>query len=180
MHWLSSICNAIAPHLEVIPPVFHGIPISPHNLPTSPHISRPSSTVDAALTLSQSPQDRLTLTLTTGCSTVLSRADETAARDAYWRAVLNEATLEPQVRGIVEALLPLTTPYPTPYSTSPYYPVLYPSLYSLLYYPLLPLTYYPVLYPLLYPLLYYPVPQEMEALLTFAAKTNPFIAEPLG
>ena len=37
-----------------------------------------------------------------------------------------------------------------------------------------------VLYPLLYPLLYYPVPQEMEALLTFAAKTNPFIAEPLG
>mmetsp|Transcript_24943 Transcript_24943/g.63309 ORF Transcript_24943/g.63309 Transcript_24943/m.63309 type:complete len:391 (-) Transcript_24943:66-1238(-) len=75
MHWLSSICNAIAPHLEVIPPVFHG------------------------------------------CSTVLSRADETAARDAYWRAVLNEAALEPQ---------------------------------------------------------------EMEALLTFAAKTNPFIAEPLA
>ena len=64
MHWLSSICNAIAPHLEVIPPVFHGIspylPISPHispylpnispYLPISPHISRPSST----LTLSQS------------------------------------------------------------------------------------------------------------------------------
>lgn len=52
-----------------------------------------------------------------GCSTVLSRDDETAARDAYWRAVLNEASLEPQ---------------------------------------------------------------EMEALLTFAAETNPFIAEPLA
>ena len=97
--------------------------------------------------------------------------------------MLNEAALEPQVRGSRERRYypcPLTTPYSTPYSTTPYYPVLYPSLYSLLYYPLLPLTYYPVLYPLLYPLLYYPVPQEMEALLTFAAKTNPFIAEPLG
>ena len=75
MHWMSSMCHAIRPHLEVTPPVFHG------------------------------------------CSTVLSRADETAARDAYWRAVLNEASLEPT---------------------------------------------------------------EMEALLTFAAKTNPFIAEPLA
>ena len=75
MHWMSSMCHAIRPHLEVTPPVFHG------------------------------------------CSTVLSRDDETAARDAYWRAVLNEASLEPQ---------------------------------------------------------------EMEALLTFAAETNPFIAEPLA
>ena len=85
--------------------------------------------------------------------------------------MLNEATLEPQVRGIVEALLPLTTPYPTPYSTTPYYPVLYPLLY--------PYSTTPY-YRSLYPLLYYPVPQEMEALLAFAAKTNPFIAEPLG
>jgi len=79
--------------------------------------------------------------------------------------VLNEATLEPQVKGSRGATAGISRGATTPY---------YPLLYSLLYYPLLT-TPYSTPYSTTVP-----VPQEMEALLTFAAKTNPFIAEPLG
>ena len=63
--------------------------------------------------------------------------------------MLNEAALEPQVRGIVEALLPLTLPLTLLLTLPP--------LLTTPYYPLLPITtpYYPFLYPLLYPSLYY-------------------------